>query len=38
MEIFRFDRKDLRKLKSYEIHSDIHNTESYLYFYKNMLL
>lgn len=23
MEIIRFDRKDLRKLKTYEIHSDI---------------
>ena len=38
MEIIRFDRKDLRKLKTYEIHSDIYNTESYLYIYKNMLL
>lgn len=38
MEIIRFDRKDLRKLKTYEIHSDIYNTESYLYLYKNMLL
>ena len=38
MEIIKFGRKDLKKLKSYEIHSDIDNMESYLYFYNNMLL
>lgn len=38
MKIIRLNSKDIKKLKEYEIHSDIDNSESTLYLYEDKLL